>query len=129
MAVAAAIATCRAIGIPLKATQGLHHPFRHANETLGVVAHGFVNLFTASVMASAHDAPVTTLTEIIADTDPAAFVIGSDTLAWRDLEASAEQVAAARTDVLTAFGSCSFSEPRDDLRALQVLPITKELIS
>ena len=94
MAVAAAIATCRATGVPLKATQGLHHPFRHTDETLGAVVHGFLNLFTASVMAHAHDLPVSRLTEIIADTDPQSFVVEADRLAWRDLEASAAEVAA-----------------------------------
>ena len=34
-----------------------------------------------------------------------------------DLVVTAEQVATARGAVLTSFGSCSFSEPRDDLRA------------
>jgi hypothetical protein len=126
MAVAAAIATCRATGVPLKATQGLHHPFRHTDETLGAVVHGFLNLFTASAMAHAHDVPVTVLTEIVADTDPRSFVIGSDRLAWRDLEATAEEVAAARAGMLTSFGSCSFSEPRDDLEALHIFDQPKE---
>ncbi len=127
MAVAAAIATCRATGVPLKATQGLHHPFRHTDETLGAVVHGFLNLFTASVMAHAHDLPVRRLTEIIADTDPQSFVVEADRLAWRDLEASAAEVAAARSGVLTTFGSCSFTEPRDDLQALDIIDHSKEL--
>jgi len=129
MAVAAAIATCRATGVPLKATQGLHHPFRHSDETLGAVVHGFLNLFTASVMAHAHDLPVRRLTEIIADTDPQSFVVEADRLAWRDLEASAAEVAAARSGVLTTFGSCSFTEPRDDLQALDIIDHSKELSS
>ena len=127
VAVAAAIATCRATGVPLKATQGLHHPFRHTDEALGAVVHGFLNLFTASVMAHAHDLPVTRLTEIIADTDPQSFVVKADRVAWRDLEASAAEVAAARSGVLTSFGSCSFAEPRDDLQALDIIDHSKEL--
>jgi hypothetical protein len=127
MAVAAAIATCRATGVPLKATQGLHHPFRHTDEALGAAVHGFLNLFTASVMAHARDLPVTRLTEIIADTDPRSFVVEAERLAWRDLEASAAEVAAARSGVLTTFGSCSFSEPRDDLQALDIIDHSKEL--
>ncbi len=126
MAVAAAIATCRATGVPIKATQGLHHPFRHTDDTLGAVVHGFLNLFTASVMAHTHDLPVRRLTEIIADTDPQSFVVEADRVAWRDLEASAAEVAAARSGVLTTFGSCSFAEPRDDLRALAIIDHTKE---
>jgi len=126
MAVAAAIATCRATGVPLKATQGLHHPFRHTDETLGAVAHGFLNLFAASVMAHAHDAPVTGLTEIVADADPQSFTIEAERLAWRNLEATAAEIAEARDGVLTSFGSCSFSEPRDDLESLHIFDSSKE---
>jgi hypothetical protein len=126
MAVAAAIATCRATGVPLKATQGLHHPFRHTDEALGAVVHGFLNLFTASVMAYAHDAPVTGLTEIVADADPQSFTIEADRLAWSNLEATAAEIAEARDGVLTSFGSCSFSEPRDGLESLHILDSSKE---
>jgi len=48
-------------------------------------------------------------------------VIENDRFAWRDLEASSEEVAAARDRLLTTFGSCSFSEPRDDLYQLNII--------
>jgi len=117
-AVAAAIATCRATGVPLKATQGLHHPFRHHDPELDADVHGFFNLFAASALAHVHDLPVKTLIEIIGETDPEAFVVEPERLAWRDYDASADNIAEARRSVLTSFGSCSFSEPRDDLRTL-----------
>jgi len=117
-AVAAAIATCRATGVPLKATQGLHHPFRHHDPELDAMVHGFFNLFAASALAHVHDLPVKTLIEIIAETDPEAFVVEKERLAWRDYDASADNIAEARRSLLTSFGSCSFSEPRDDLRTL-----------
>jgi hypothetical protein len=117
-AVAAAIATCRATGVPLKATQGLHHPFRCHDPELGAETHGFINLFAASALAHVHDLPVTKLIEIVAETDSEAFVVEPDRLAWREYGASAEGIAEARGSVLTSFGSCSFSDPRDDLRTL-----------
>jgi hypothetical protein len=117
-AIAAAIATCRATGVPLKATQGLHHPYRHHDPELDTMVHGFINLFAASALAHVHDIPVKTLIEIVAETDPQAFTVNTDHLAWRDFTATAEQVSDARAAVLTSFGSCSFSEPRDDLRNL-----------
>ncbi len=121
MAVAAAIATCRAVEVPLKATQGLHHPLRHHDKTLDTEVHGFLNLFTASVLAYARDLPVTLLTEIVAEMDPMAFVFSANELGWRDFKASADEVAAARTKILTSFGSCSFTEPRDDLGNMNLL--------
>ncbi len=121
MAVAAAIATCRATGVPLKATQGLHHPVRHHDPKLDTMVHGFLNLFAASTMAHAHDLPVTRLAEIVAEVEPEAFAIKDGRFAWRDLDASADEVAAARECLLTTFGSCSFSEPRDDLYQLNII--------
>jgi hypothetical protein len=121
MAVAAAIATCRATGVRLKATQGLHHPFRHYDPELATTAHGFINLFAASALTALHDLPVTRLTEIVAEEDPSAFVIDEDTLVWRGLEVSSAQIATSREDLLATFGSCSFREPRDDLRELNLI--------
>jgi hypothetical protein len=120
-AVAAAIATCRAIDVPIKATQGLHHPVRHHDPELDTMVHGFLNLFAASSMAFVHDLPVTRLTEIVAEEEAEAFVIDDHSLRWRDLEASAEQIAAARERLLTTFGSCSFQDPRNDLREIDLI--------
>ena len=91
-AVAAAIATCRATGVPLKATQGLHHPFRHHDPELDTDVHGFINLFAASVLAHVHDLSVRTLIEVVAETDPEAFVVEPERLAWRDYSASADEM-------------------------------------
>lgn len=121
LAIAAAIATCRATDIPLKATQGLHHPFRHHDPDLGTTVHGFINLFVASALAQACDLPVTQLTEIVAEEDAGAFVIEPEEIGWQGYQASAEEIAVARKMTLTSFGSCSFSEPRDDLRNLDLI--------
>jgi hypothetical protein len=120
-AVAAAIATCRATGIPLKATQGLHHPVRQHDPELDTMVHGFINLFVASVLASTHDLTVKKLIDIVAETDLEAFVVEPRRLAWHDYDASADDIADARQSVLTSFGSCSFSEPRADLQALGIV--------
>jgi hypothetical protein len=120
-AVAAAIATCRATRIPLKATQGLHRPYRRHDPELDATVHGFVNLFAASILAHVHDLPVKKLIEIVTEDDPGAFEVGPERLRWRDYEASAGAVAEARRALLTSFGSCSFAEPRDELRSLGII--------
>lgn len=120
-AVAAAIAISTATGVPLKATQGLHHAVRGYDTALGTNVHGFLNLFVAATLGRAHDLPVVRLAEIVAEEDPDAFAIGGQTVSWRGMEASAVQVAETRRLGLTTFGSCSFEEPRDELRTLGLL--------
>ena len=120
-AVAAAIATCRSTGVLLKATQGLHHPFRHVDREIGTEVHGFINLFAASALAHVHDLPVLKLIEIVAESDPETFVLEPMRLGWRDYSVSAEEISEARRNLLTSFGSCSFSEPLNDLRTLGIV--------
>lgn len=110
--VTAFVRGCVEHGVAFKATAGLHHPFRTRDEEIGVLQHGFVNLLAATVFDET-DA-------IVAETDPAAFTLSADGLGWRDRFASREQVEEAR-GVFTAFGSCSFSEPIEDLIAHGVL--------
>ena len=86
------IACCREAGVPFKATAGLHHPVRRGEE------HGFLNLLAATT------APRGRLEAVLGEEDPAAL-----------------DYADADRALFTSFGSCSWREPVDDLRALGVL--------
>ena len=55
---------------------------------------------------------------IVAEEDPAAFSLTETALRWRELEANFEAVVHGRLHGISGFGSCSFTEPRDDLAAL-----------
>ena len=121
VAVAAALAACRRAGLPLKATQGLHHPVRHFDRVLETTIHGFFNLFVAGVLGRSHSLAEERVLDIVVDEDPEAFRFSSSSLAWRDLAAGIDDIAAARMTAVTSFGSCSFIEPRDDLRQLGLL--------
>lgn len=121
-AVAGALAAARDAGLPLKATQGLHHPVRHHDAALGTTVHGFLNLLAADALARAHGLDEARIAEIVAEEDPAAFSVAADALAWRGLAATPAEVEAARREGVVGFGSCSFSEPRDDLASLGLLP-------
>jgi len=117
-AVVNAISAGLAMDLPLKATQGLHHPFRHHDSTLGATVHGFLNLFTAAVLSRGHYLDDEIIREIIAEEDPTAFQLTESTLEWRDLETDLVGVVEGRLHAMTSFGSCSFTEPRDDLANL-----------
>ena len=121
--VAAFIDGCRRRGIRLKATAGLHHPFRHTDPETGFVRHGFVNLAGAAVLAMGHDLEREVIEEIVAETDAVAFELTGERFAWRGVTAAADAVARARRDLFFAYGSCSFDEPVEDLLELGVLPL------
>jgi hypothetical protein len=113
-AVARFVAECVRLGLPFKATAGLHHPFRTRDDQIGVLQHGFVNLLAATALAAADG------TVIIAEADPDAFELGADGLRWRDRVADADTLARAR-GLFAAYGSCSFEEPVADLVTYGIL--------
>ena len=115
------IDTCRRLGLPLKCTAGLHHPIRHQSVDPPAMMHGFLNVFGAGILAHALGAGPEVLTKCVAETDPAAFSFAEEKFSWRDFEVTAEGLEKARGDFLSGFGSCSFAEPRDDLRGLGLL--------
>jgi hypothetical protein len=102
------VAACRRLGVPFKATAGLHHPLRAGDE------HGFLNLLAAAVFGDEEEA--------LAEEDPAAFGVTAEAFSWRDREASADEIARVRRELFVAFGSCSAQEPIDGLRKLGMLP-------
>jgi hypothetical protein len=80
--------------------------------------HGFVNLFAAGVLAQARTLDAARVREMLDDDAPEHFHFDDAGLRWRALEASTGAIVHARQHALVSFGSCSFDEPRDDLRAL-----------
>ena len=120
--VAAAVAGCRDAGVPLKATAGLHHPVRHHREDEGVTMHGFLNVFGAGILARACGLGAREIAGALAEQDAGAFRFERDGFSWREHTASIPEIEAARERAVVSFGSCSFDEPREDLRALGLLP-------
>jgi len=111
---------CKAKGVAFKATAGLHHPLRcvkpltyEPNAATGTM-HGFLNVFLAAALLD--DAE-----EILAETDAKAFAFDDDGVTWRDARVTTEELTAMRHTFATSFGSCSFEEPINDLRDLNLL--------
>lgn len=100
---------CGERGIPFKATAGLHHAIRRDGE------HGFLNLLAAVVFGEEEDA--------LAEADPEAFSLDSESFSWHARQALAPELAQARTERLRSIGSCSFFEPVEELQKLGVLPL------
>ena len=120
-AVAHALAACRGRGVPFKATAGLHHPIRHHDAGLGVMAHGFLNVFGAGLLAHAHGLAEADLQKILEDQAAGSLVFDDDGFQWRAHQIGNEPMRKLRERWITSFGSCSFEEPVQDLRELGLL--------
>jgi hypothetical protein len=105
---------CRDRGLAFKATAGLHHPIRDG------IAHGFLNLLGAAVLAHAGAAPGD-LVPVLLEQDAAAFGVTDEAFTVRGEALGAAAVAEARERLFPGFGSCSFSEPVEDLRGMRIL--------
>jgi hypothetical protein len=119
--VALALASCRDTGVVLKATAGLHHPVRHADDATGITMHGFLNLLAAAALGAAHNLRPGALESVLAEENPRAFEISPEELRVNGQNASAQEIAAARRHLFASYGSCSWREPVEDLRALGML--------
>ena len=92
-----------------------HHPIRDG------IVHGFLNLLAAAVLAHAEGAGERELAAVLLEQDASAFGVTEAAFTAGGRRFDAEQVAAARAELFVGYGSCSFSEPVEDLRALGVL--------
>ncbi|MGM0875865.1 MAG: hypothetical protein ACQEWV_13995 [Bacillota bacterium] len=118
--VAFVINECRKRGLALKFTAGLHHPIRQYRNEVETKMHGFVNVFTASIMAYCHEVDEATLQAILLDEDPADFSFTPDALSWCNKTVSATEINKARSLFAASYGSCSFEEPREELGELTI---------
>ena len=119
-------AACISRKLRFKATAGLHHPVRTSHrftyepDSPSGAMHGFLNVFlAASFMLYGMDASAATgcINEQSADS----FHFTGANVSWRNHTLSNAQLRHARQSFCLSFGSCSFTELLDDLRALQLL--------
>lgn len=120
-AVARALYVANQAGVPFKGTAGLHHPVRHFAASVDTMMHGFLNVFGGAILTQVHNLDAPAIERIVSDEVADHFVLNTDGLTWMDLHASAEQIQSARQSFATSYGSCSFDEPREDLREMGIL--------
>jgi hypothetical protein len=123
---AAAFPTCEEVAafviamvesnVRFKATAGLHHAFRHRDETSGLTMHGFVNLLAGVLLARAGEFDA--VEAAIGEEETDAFAFETEALRWRSYRFDTQAVASARSAAFVGFGSCSVDDPGDDLAAL-----------
>lgn len=114
---------CHAHSVPFKATAGLHHPIRgeyrytYDVESDKGVMYGYLNVFVAAALIAAGENEDVALAAL-EETNPSAFEFHEDYLQWRDKRITADQLADVRERSAISFGSCSFSEPINELLPL-----------
>lgn len=118
--IAPALVTPSTHQVPVKFTAGLHHPLRQYREEVHTKMHGFLNVLGAAVLAAEHRWEAAQAAAMLEDENASSFRFEEEFFAWRDWKIDTDRLEDRRRCV-TTFGSCSFDEPREDLRALKFL--------
>jgi hypothetical protein len=125
--VARFILACAAANVAFKATAGLHHPIRaeqpltYDEQPTRAVMHGFLNVFLTAALAGATLLTLEEAVALLEQTSPEAFTFDDSGASCADRRLTLDQIDRARREFALSFGSCSFQEPVDDLRALSLL--------
>lgn len=121
------VRTCLMANVPFKATAGLHHPVRcfkpltyEADAPTGVM-NGFLNMFLTAAFARYGFKPA--ILQAILENDSAGNFVFDDNGIWWNNEhfLSKSQLESVRKSDIISFGSCSFTEPIEDLQDLELL--------
>jgi hypothetical protein len=120
MRIAKALVTPATHQLPIKFTAGLHHPLRQYREEVQTKMHGFLNVLGAAVLAAEHRWNEEQTAMMLEDENAKSFSFTDDFFSWREWRIGTERLQYRRRFVVS-FGSCSFDEPREDLRALNLL--------
>ncbi|NOT49188.1 MAG: hypothetical protein HOP17_15775 [Acidobacteria bacterium] len=121
------VRTCMAANVPFKATAGLHHPIRcfrpltYASDAPRGTMHGFLNVLLMTAFAR-ESYRVALLEELMEEEFDEAFAFRDNGVAWRNEHFLTDgHVQRLREKGMISFGSCSFTEPVEDLQGLGLL--------
>lgn len=112
---------CRNHEVPLKFTAGLHHPLRQYDDSVKTSMHGFLNIFTAGIINCTHDINRHEIQEILLDENIDDFEFHENYFQWKNLVVLNSSIDETRKKYLLSFGSCSFEDPVEDLKELEIL--------
>jgi hypothetical protein len=111
--------------IAFKATAGLHHPLRamqrltYKPDSPRAVMHGFLNVFCAAALLWHEPEQRQEAAWMLSERDADAITM-DEAMTWHNsgVMLTAQQIHEARQQFCIGFGSCSFTEPIEDLRKL-----------
>jgi hypothetical protein len=120
------MATSLRAGVAFKATAGLHHPLRaeyrltYAPDSPRGMMYGFLNLFLTAAFLQ-KGMPEAEAQRVLEETSLDAFDFREEAVHWNGRRIGLPDLRRSREGGLVSFGSCSFTEPLEDLLALQLL--------
>ena len=82
---------------------------------------GFLNVLLAAGMMR-NGLSDTDAAQLLDERDPGSFGATPTAIRWRQKMLDEEQTRSLRDEVMVSLGSCSFTEPVDELRALALSP-------
>jgi len=121
------IHACHSADVAFKATAGLHHPVRaeqnltYEDNPPRAVMHGFLNVFLGAALVRVAGIDEATTVRVLEETDSSAFVLTDTDAGWREYTINLIELSRVREAFATSYGSCSFTEPTDDLKSLGLL--------
>lgn len=121
--VAEFLAACARAKVAFKATAGLHHAVRgvyaltYEPGSATATMHGFVNVFLAAALAWRGE-DVGAVRATLEVEDAGAFVFGKRDVRWLGFMVTAAELETVRREFAIGFGSCSFTEPLEELKRL-----------
>jgi hypothetical protein len=120
------LGTCVRVGVPFKATAGLHHPLRgdyrltYSPDSAAGTMFGFLNVFLATAFLKAGLDEAIAL-QLLEEQSPRSLHFEETGVTWREYRLTLDDIRDARESGIVSFGSCSFTEPIDDLNGLGFL--------
>ncbi|MCS6977081.1 MAG: hypothetical protein NZM31_08765 [Gemmatales bacterium] len=111
------LAACHRQKIPLKLTAGLHHPFRCHDPAICGESHGFLNMLLADALLREGKITEAEADALLHDGNAEHFRFDDEGCGWQSRFVSFSAMQRAGRGIVS-IGSCSFDEPRDDLRKL-----------
>lgn len=113
--------------VPFKATAGLHHPLPNEyrltyepDSPFGKM-HGFLNVTILAALVYWQKVTPEEAVAILEESSIDRFQFKEDGIGWSDRHLNISEIEEARQQFFRSFGSCSFQEPIDDLKHLQLL--------
>jgi hypothetical protein len=113
--------------VPFKATAGLHHPLpdeyrlTYEPDSPSSKMHGFLNVTILAALVYWQKVTPEEVVAILQESSSERFQFKADGIEWSNRQLSLAQIEEARQQFFRSFGSCSFQEPIDDLKHLQLL--------